>query len=362
MPDRTVLTVLGPIPAAALGTTLAHEHLFVDLTAWFVHEQEATRGRDVDRPVDMSMLSDLRRRPMSTTRDNILLNDEELTIEELERFRRAGGNSVVDVTVWGMGRDPLALQRVSRALGINIVMGTGFYVENAHPDWVRGMSSDELADLMVREITVGVGDTGVRCGVIGEIGLTGIPRGGGNDKVGPMTPEEEKVLRGAARASLRTGLAVTVHTDRVPPLSGLEAIDVLEEEGVAPSRIVIGHLDQVEHVDYHLAIAARGVFVEYDSLGRDHYWQERGLDYYFGHDSWRVRFAKRLIDEGHGGQLLFSQDVCMKTDLHKFGGPGYSHVLDNIVPTLRALGVTDAAIQKIQVENPARAFSHVPAG
>lgn len=362
MPDRTVMTVLGPIPAHALGTTLTHEHLFVDLTAWFVRHTAASRSRDVDRPVDMSMLSDLRRRPMSTTRDNIVLNDEDLTIQELEQFRRAGGNSVVDVTVWGIGRDPLALQRVSRALGINIVMGTGFYVENAHPDWVRDMSSDDLADLMVREIVAGVDDTGVKCGIIGEIGLTGIPKGGGNEKVGPMTPEEEKVLRGAARASLRTGLAVTVHTDRVEPLAGLEAIDVLEAEGVAPSRIIIDHLDQVEDVDYHLAIAARGVFLEYDSLGRDHYWEERGHDYYFGHDSWRVRFAKRLIEEGHGDQLLFSQDVCMKTDLRKFGGPGYSHVLNNIAPMLRALGVADAAIHKILVENPGRAISYVPVG
>lgn len=361
MSDQVVITVLGPIPASAFGTTLTHEHCLVDVASWFSPPKEASRTFNADRPVDMSMLSDLRQRPFSTTRDNMILNDEELAIHELDQFRRAGGDSVVDVTCYGLGRDPRGLQRISRATGLNIVTCTGFYVENAHPDWVAGMSADQLAELMVREIVEGIDDTGVKCGVIGEIGLTGIPKGWGRKKVGPITPEEEKVLRGAARASLETGLTVTVHTDAIAPLAAIPAIDVLEGEGVEPGRIIIDHMDQVQDLDYHLATAARGVFVEYDSLGREHYVREWAPDFTFGHDSWRVRFAKRLIEEGHADQLLFSHDVCLKTDLRKFGGPGYSHILENIVPMLKAIGVDGATIDRILIDNPARALA-VPGG
>jgi phosphotriesterase-related protein len=356
MSDQIVMTVLGPLPADRLGTTLTHEHCLVDLTNWFFPPKEASRTVNLDRPVDMSMLYELKRRPFSTCRDNIVLNDVELCIEELQPFLREGGQSIVDPTTINIGRDPIALKRISRATGINIVCMTGFYVESAHPDWVADMDADQLAELMTREIVEGIDDTGVHPGAIGEIGITGIPKGWGRRKVGPMTPQEEKVLRAAARASLATGLTVTVHTDPVPPRSGQECVDLLEEEGVDPTRIVIDHSDQVNDLDYHLALAARGVYVEFDALGREHYQQEWGYDFDWGHDSWRVRFAKRLIEAGHGDQLLFSHDVCLKTDLRKYGGPGYAHIFENIVPMLRAIGVGQSAIDRILVDNPQRAF------
>lgn len=357
MAEKVVMTVLGPIPVHQLGITMTHEHCLVDVAVWFAEPSEASRKRDMDRPVEMSMLSDLRRRPFSTTRHNLILDDEDLTIHELEWFRRAGGNSIVDTTVIGLGRDPQALQRISRATGINIVMGTGFYVENAHPDYVREMDAEQLSDIMVRDVIEGVGDTGVRCGVIGEIGLSGIPKEAGRRKIGAMTPEEEKVLRAAARASLRTGAAVSVHLDPIEPRAALPAIDVLEDEGLDPARMIIGHMDQVHDVEYHLATAARGVYLEYDSFGREHYSDEWGYDFDWGHDSWRVRFAARLIAEGYGDRLVVAQDVCLKTDLRTYGGNGYGHFLMHMVPTLRSLGVTAEAIETILIENPARVLA-----
>ena len=360
MPENVVLTVLGPIPASALGRTITHEHCFVDLTAWFSPPVDASPS-DLDRPVEMALLADLRRRPLSTTRDNLILDDPELAITELERYRWAGGESLVDVTCYGIGRNLPALVEISRATGLNIVLGTGFYVENAHPEWVRDRTADELAEFMLGEIREGIDGTGVRCGVIGEIGLTGIPRGAGRKKVGAITPEEEKVLRAAARASLDSGLTVSVHLDPIEPRAAVPAVDILESEGLEPGRIILGHMDQVNDLDYHLAAAARGVFIEYDSLGRDHYTEEWGYDFDWGHDSWRVRFAARLVAEGHAGQLLFSQDVCLKTDLRAYGGVGYAHVLTAIMPTLRALGIGEETIEQILVDNPRRALGADPA-
>ena len=357
MSSQTVMTVLGPIDPEELGMTITHEHLIVDLSPWFFTPEEASRKRDLNRPIDMSMLTDLRRRPMSTTLDNMVLNDIELAIEELGYYIRGGGRSVVEVTCYGLSRDARALQEIARATGLNIVMSTGFYVENAHPDWVKDKTADELAELMVREIVEGVDDTGIRAGLIAEIGLTGIEKGAGRAKVGAMTPEEEKALRAAARAHGETGLTVSVHLDPIEPRAAIPAIDVLESEGVPPDRIILDHMDQVNDVDYHLAAAARGVYIEYDSLGRDHYTDEWGFDFDWGHDSWRVRMAKRLIDEGHGDQLLLSHDVCLKTDLRSFGGPGYGHVPRAIVPMLGAVGVTPQAVDRMLVDNPARALA-----
>jgi phosphotriesterase-related protein len=357
MSAQIVMTVLGPVDPAALGKTITHEHCLDDITNWFFAPKAASRTFNVDRPVDMSMLSELRRWPFSTTRDNMILNDEELCIAELEHVVRAGGSTIIDPTCINIGRDPLALQRISRATRLNIVTMTGFYVESAHPDWVADATIDQLAELMIREIRDGIDDTQVHPGAIGEIGLTGIPRGWGRKKVGAITPNEEKVLRAAGRASVETGLTVTVHTDPLPPHAAHPAIDALEEEGVSPSRIVIDHMDQVNDLDFHRSVADRGVYVEYDSLGREHYSQEWGYMFNWGHDAWRVHFAHALIQEGHGNQLLFSQDVCLKTDLVKYGGPGYGHVFKNIVPMLRELGASNEAIDRILVENPARAFA-----
>jgi phosphotriesterase-related protein len=290
----------------------------------------------------------------------MVLNDEGVAIQELEHYRRAGGQSLVDTTPIGLGRDPLALQRISRATGLHIVMGTSFYVENAHPPWVADSDADELAALFVREIRDGVGDTGIKPGIIDEIGLAGIPRGWGRKKVGPMTPEEEKVVRAGARASVETGLTVGIHIDPIEPRATFPALDVLEAEGVSPDRIIVDHMDQVQDLDYHRAVAERGVYVEYDSLGREHYTEEWGYDFCWGHDSWRIQFAKDLVSRGHGEQLLFSQDVCLKTDLRKYGGVGYAHALDHVVPSLRAIGVAESAIRKILVDNPARALAHAP--
>src|SRR5581483_4889428 len=140
--------------------------------------------------------------------------------------------------VLGIGRDPHGLRRVSRATGVHIIAGTGLYVESAHPDWVRDTSEQELADLFIHDLTVGFDDTGIRAGIIGEIGTSGVAKGAAKTaKNGHVTPEEEKVLRAAARASLATGAAVTIHTDRRAH-GALHIVDVVEGVGLSPGRLI----------------------------------------------------------------------------------------------------------------------------
>jgi phosphotriesterase-related protein len=360
MHQNVVMTVLGPVPANDLGITVTHEHCLIDGRVWFQQSEELSRRADADRPIEMSMLGELRRRQMNVTRDNLILGDEQVAIGELQHYFRAGGTSLVDATCIGLGRDPLALQRISRATGLNIIMGTGFYVEKAHPAYVKDTSIDDLAAIMIKDLTHGVGWNEVRCGVIGEIGVTGMVKGEGRQKIGAITPDEEKVVRASARAAKATGAAVLIHLDPLPPLGAQVAIDIMEDEGLPPNRMIIGHMDQVHDFDYTLDALKRGVYVEYDAWGREYYREEWGWNFVMGQDAWRVQYVKQLVEMGYGDRLVFAQDVCFKTDLRTYGGWGYAHILNHIVPMLLDAGVPRSAVMGILKDNPARVLSLQP--
>jgi phosphotriesterase-related protein len=346
MPDGRIMTVTGPVAADRLGRTMMHEHLVADLTVWFNAPEDL--GVDLDRPVEMSMLGQLRRDAFGLTRDNLRIGD--LAAEEAERFARAGGGAIVDVTPRALNRQPERLRAIAEETGLAVVMGCGYYVEAAHPDSVRGMTADDIAAELVAELVDGVDGTGIRPGIIGEIGTSGAPRETMR-KEGHVTADEEKVLRGAARAAQRTGVAVTVHLD--PRGEGGDTVlDILESESMPPERIVLGHLDHVPSIEYHLRLAARGPYIQYDNFGREYYWDAE--DVYWNNDHWRTNAVAELVRRGLASQLLISQDVCFKMDLRAFGGYGYDHILVDIVPLLERLGVGDSDLETILVENPRR--------
>jgi phosphotriesterase-related protein len=353
--SKQILTVLGPIEPEELGPTTMHEHVLIDLSCNFVTPTEESERTLLDAPVTMDILGVLRRRPFSRCLANVVLDDERLAVEELARFREAGGSGLVDCTVWGIGMDPAAVARIARAAGLHIVQGTGVYVEPSHPEWVQEATIEELAQRFVDEVRVGIGDSGVRAGLLGEIGTSGVSRDAADyARVGDFTPGEEKVLRAAGRASVETGAAVSVHLD-VRGQGAFRVIDVLEDEGVAPDRMIMCHLDPVADLDYHLAVAARGVFVEYDCFGREYYSDELGVAW--GHDSQRVSWLVSLLEAGYENQILLAQDVCMKIDLRAYGGNGYDHVMTTGLEMLRRAGVGEAKITSMLVENPRRALA-----
>lgn len=353
--SKRIQTVLGPVEPEDLGITLMHEHVLVDLTCNFVYPEEASLRAHLDAPVTTSMLGLLRRRPFSACLDNVRLTDEETAVREIGHFARAGGQSLVDCTVAGIGRDPLAVARVARATGLNVILGTGVYVEPAHPAWVADMTMEELTARFINEIVVGIGDTGVRAGIIGEIGTSGVAKGDQNyRRVGDVTPNEEKVVRAAGRASVATGAAVTVHLD-VRGTGAYTVMDVLASEGVSPDRMIMDHLDPVGSFDYCKAIADRGAFVELDCFGRDYYSEE--LEIAWGSDTNRVALLARLLAEGLEDQIVVSQDICMKMDLREYGGQGYDHLLNWGLVMFRRAHITEAQVQKLLVENPRRALA-----
>jgi predicted metal-dependent phosphotriesterase family hydrolase len=308
-PRGQAMTVNGPLDPATIGVTLPHEHTAISL--WHVPGRwdywELTR-------------------------------DEPLIVEELGRFRAAGGATLVDLTLPGVGRDPAWLARISKATGLGIVMGCGWYRGAYYPAEARidRRSVDDLADELIGESADGVGETGIRPGIIGEIGT---------DKPW-VSALEERAHRAAARASRRTGLAITTHA--VLSDVGLAQLRIFEEEGADPSRVVIGHADSYPLLDYYLAIVGRGASVEFDFLGMSFTPQER-------HGEGRiVELLCELLKRGHVERILLSQDVCHNSQLKRYKGNGYVYLAETFLPRLRAAGVSDAEIETLTVANPRR--------
>lgn len=307
-----VQTVAGPIDPAELGWTLPHEHTQIAL--WHIPGRwdywQLTRDRD-------------------------------LILEELAAFRATGGGALVDLTLPGVGRDPAWLADLAAASGLHVVMGCGWYRGAHYPAEARidRRSVDDLADELVAEATDGVAGTGIRPGIIGEIGT---------DKPW-VSALEERVHRAAARAARRTGLAITTHG--VLSAVGLDQLRIFEEEGVDPARVVIGHADSYPVLEHHLAIVERGASVEFDFLGMSFSAVER-------HGEPRlVELLCELLARGHAERVLLSQDVCHDAQLTRYGGNGYTYLARTFLPRLREAGVSDAEIETMTVANPRRVLT-----
>jgi predicted metal-dependent phosphotriesterase family hydrolase len=307
-----VQTVLGEIDPSELGFTLPHEHTQISL--WHIPNRwdywELTR-------------------------------DEPTILSELARFHESGGGTLVDVTPVGVGRDPLWLRRISEASGLHIVMGCGWYRQAYYPAeaLIDRRSVDSLADELVREITEGVGQTGIRPGIIGEIGT---------DKPW-MTAQEERVHRAAARASRQTGLSITTHA--VMSDVGLQQLKVFEEEGADLGRVIIGHADSYPSLDYYLEIIGRSANVEFDFLGMSFTPTER-------HGEPRlIELLCELLSRGHADRILLSHDVCHNSQLKRYEGNGYVYLAETFLPRLRKAGASDGHIETMTVANPRRVLS-----
>lgn len=315
-------TVTGPMRPESLGITMTHEHLMID-GEW----------------------------PRERHTFDLMLDNETLASEEIDHYLDAGGRTVVECTASDIGRDPLALKRISEATGVQVVMGCGWYRDPYYPPDVNELPVDELSHQLIDEIQNGVGDTGIRPGVIGEIG----------SHKGFVSAQEERVLRAAARAAIKTGLPISTHsiptlrdTQRIGQGVGLQQLDVLIEEGLPSDRIIVGHCDTWIHLDYHLGIVERGAFIQFDGIGAttwlgvgDAPWLEEQL----------IDHMMKLIDRGFLDQIVISEDVCRKSNMKAFGGKGYDYLLRSFVPRMNKGGIDEEQTHKILVENPKRALT-----
>jgi phosphotriesterase-related protein len=342
-----VITVNGPVDKEALGITLTHEHLFVDLSFTFKEPADpalrAYRNKDVS-PADLRVL----KYELGAIKSNLILDNAGLAAAELAYFRRAGGGAIVEQSSFGAGRREKEIRSISRRTGLHVVVGGGFYVRESLPASIVGASEDTLARRMIQEMEAGIGGTGIRPGIIGEIGISA--------QIGEW---DGKVLRAAARAQKETGRPISVHIQAVPTLrefsgalNGLEALGILEKAQADLNRVIVCHTDARIDLEYLRAIISRGSYAELDHFGKDFYFTESG--FLMDRDMDRVQAVRQLVEDGRTERVLMSQDVCLRTDLVAYGGFGYGHILEHIVPVMKRNGINAEAIQTIMVENPQR--------
>lgn len=337
-----VMTVAGPIGSGAMGHTLMHEHLQNDCSCWWNPPTDPERQYLVDAPISMELLSELRQDPF-VNKHNIVLDDLELAIAEVRKFADVGGQTIVDPTCRGIGRDPHKLRQITAQTGVQVVMGAGYYLASSMPTEVAQLTVDDIADQIVAEALGGVDGTDAKIGLIGEIGVSA-----------EFTAEEEKSLRGAARAQVRCGLPLMVHLPAWFRL-GHRVLDIVEEEGAALRHTVLCHMNP-SHMDpvYQATLAQRGAFVEFDMIGMDFFYADQGVQ--CPSDDEVARAITGLAEAGFLDRILLSHDVFIKMMLTRYGGNGYAFVTRHFLPRLQRHGLDPAALETLMVANPRRVF------
>lgn len=327
-----VQTVLGPVDPADLGLVMPHEHLISLVPGPWLS------GGTVDDPV-------------------------EIAVAALQGIRDLGFGTVVDLSPYGVvGRDDDGhslglLQEISRRSGLHVVAGSSVYLEPYSPQWALDADVDAMHARFVADATAGVGDSGIRVGILGEQ-ATGL---------GEITAHEEKCLRAAARACRDTGLALNTHTTH--GTMALEQVEILREEGMDPSRVVIGHMDIHPDLSYVKQVLDTGVSVAFDTIGKQ-FWDfvlaplpadppegEFEKRAYYRSDRSRARGLATLVAEGYADRILLSLDmtgaeVYLNGATH--GQSGYSYLGRTFVPMARDLGVPEDALHQMLARNPAR--------
>ncbi len=345
-----ITTVCGPIKAADLGVTLAHEHLFIDLRNQFTPFDDPERAHLSEQKVAMANLGVLRRNPYAL-RDNLLLDDVDLAIQELAPFQKLGGRAIVDCTCHGIHRDARKLREVAQRTGLHIIAGSGYYTHDTHPAAMDNWPEEKIADEIVRDLTEGMDNTDICAGIIGEIGTSD-----------PIHPREIKNLKAAARAFGQVPAALYVHTYPWGK-AGLEAVEVLLRNDVRSEKIVLCHTDVTFDLDYIRGLLKTGVLIEFDNFGKEFFIDaaDRGFaGGIFARDIERVRVLRQLISEGFEKQLLITNDICLKSMLHHYGGWGYDHILKNIVPMMESEGIAPEIARVLLEENPRKLLDISP--
>lgn len=325
--EGIVRTVNGDVSARQLGITLIHEHLLLAREGW----------------------------PRESVLDDVDLAARELLLFAEVSFKGPPSRTLVELTSRGL-RGPAHAERlraIAEKTGLHLVMSTGFHRSVWHPPDVRRRSAREIGDLLTADIREGVNGSAIRAGIIGEIGLSDPPPG-----TMALDSEEVKVLKACASAHRRTGAAVVLHFEndwRKPCRNSALRLRVLQylrdEEGVDLCRVVVAHCSPSES-DHalHRRIMEFGAYVAFDTWGADINCAaipERDYGEY-------VRAIARLIEDPASlRKVLLSQDVCAPPQLTVNGGCGYAHVVRDVLPRLRALGVSDEQVRQLMVENPA---------
>jgi phosphotriesterase-related protein len=316
---RTVLKDYAPEELAG-GATLFHEHMQLgpDFNARFSAASNAVRVANGQQPAPARGGGGGGAGGATPPPD--IMHNVDLMSAEVAKVKDAGVACIVDAGHADMGRDVEFLRQVSMKSGVPIVVGGGFYSQPFYPKEISMMSETQIFDALIKQVD---NDT---LGVFGEIGSW--------DEI---TADERRVFRAIGRAHVATNLPIFTHTG-IPGKSALEQLDILEDAGVNPNRVVIGHLGNLvdTNVYVHKTICRRGAYVGFDRQGNN--------------DTQQVPMVMSLIEAGFADHLMFSADASS----------GYSKTMTVFIPKLKAAGASEQVLHGIMVNNPRRFLAFVP--
>jgi len=311
---HTVETTLGPLPAGQLGNIDAHDHVIIDGGLTVVKEPDF-RLDSVDR-----------------------------AIEEIGRWRDAGGGAIVDTMPFGCGRNVDKLVAVSRATGVPIIVPTGFQKASYYlPDhWQHRYDEEAIAELLIAECAEGVDRNNYDGPLVRRSPVkAGFVKVAGDYQ--HISPTTRKLIRAAGRVHRALGVPVLVHTEQ--GTAAEELLDCLEQAGVPPERVMLCHVDRNWDLRLHRRLAARGAFLEYDTPGRIKYQPESVV----------VDLMRRMVDAGHLDRLLLGGDVARRSYWRAYGGgPGFDYLIGPFTARLREEGFGEAELAAIWHANPVR--------
>jgi phosphotriesterase-related protein len=314
-------TARGPIDTDSLGVTLMHEHVFV-LSPEIMQNYPEGWGDEEKRVSD--------------------------AIARLNELKARGVDSIVDLTVIGLGRYVPRIERIARETDLHIIVATGVYTYNDVPMYFHFQGPgtelggpEFMADMFVRDITEGIAGTNVKAAILKCA----------TDQQG-VTPGVERVLRAVAHAHRQTGVPISTHT-HAHTERGLEQQHIFEEEGVDLSRVIIGHSGDTTDIDYLEKLIARG-----STIGMDRF----GIDVLLPFED-RVNTVAKMCERGHADKMVLSHDAaCFNDWLPEAALPvvlpnwHYLHIHNDVIPALKARGVTDEQLHTMLVENPRKIF------
>lgn len=333
-----IITVNGEIKEKKEGIILPHEHLISDLRP-LVDPLDIPEFRE---PLSLSNYGLVSRNPYAVL-ENALLPGIDVMTDEVSRFKKNGGGMIVDVTTSDFGRNPQMLKEISEKTDVDIVMGCGYYIDCSVAEENKNKTVNQIADEIIKEITEGI--DGIRAGVIGEVGSSM-----------ETTGFEYKSLEAAAIAQKETGAGMHIHAC-LWNREGLNALDYAIKCGANPGKICVDHADVLLDAGYIEGILERGAYVDFDDFGKEFYVDRKYRNLLLGSfasDKERVIKIKELIDKGYLKQIFVTTDICLRSMLHAFGGWGYDHIPNHIVPMMEDFGITAEEIKTITEENPLR--------
>lgn len=301
-----VRTVRGDIAPSELGVCYGHEHL-------------------------------LGAPPFDRAEPDLVLDSEANAVQEMQWFREAGGRGLIEMSTPDYNRDVAGLRRIAEEVDVHIVCATGFNKETFSAPFLKDRTAADLAQQFVREVTDGINETTVRAGVIKA-----------SSTFNEMSPLAEKMFKAAAQAHLETGAPISTHTEA--GTMALEQVRLLEQEGVEPSHVVIGHMDRRLDWNHHRAVAETGACLSFDQISKEKY----------DPDHKRIDLILRLVEEGYANQIVLGGDLARRSywpSYGDWGGPGFTYVLWRFVPWLRKCGLSSDTIETLLIENPARMFA-----